>query len=144
MKNGDTPKPEMQARRRELILWIEGVGFGLIIVLGWLAEIFGMPAILFSEPAVMNWSRPILKTAIILCVWAAVHIATRRLLKRLHHLEDYLRICAWCRKMDHEGKWMTMEDYFGSAFATRTSHGVCPECSQKLENSAGRGKARTG
>ena len=144
MKNGDTPKPEMQARRRELILWIEGVGFGLIIVLGWLAEILGMPAILFSEPAVMNWSRPILKTAVILCVWAAVHIATRRLLKRLHHLEDYLRICAWCRKMDHEGKWVTMEDYFGSAFATRTSHGVCPECSQKLENSASRGKARTG
>lgn len=126
----------MKVKRREFILWIEALGFGLIVVLGWLTEILRVPHYLFAEPLDFIWSRPLLKTAVILCVWAVVHLSTRRLLKRLHHLEEYLRICAWCRKMDHDGEWMTMEDYFGSAFATKTSHGVCPDCSRTLEKSA--------
>ena len=128
----------MQAKRREFIHWVEGFGFGAIILLGWLAEVLGMPHLLFAEADTYNWSRPIIRTAVVLCVWALVHVATRRLLKRLYHLEEYLRICAWCRKLNHEGKWMTMENYFGSAYATKTSHGVCPECSRMLENPTSR------
>jgi hypothetical protein len=125
----------METKRRDFILWIEALAFGLIIVLGWLTEIFRVPHYLFSEPAVTNWARPLLKTAVVLCVWAAVHVATQRLLKRLHHLEEYLRMCAWCRKLEHGGEWMPLEDYFGSAFSTKTSHGVCPDCSQQLAGS---------
>jgi len=132
----------MQTKQRISILWIEGFGFGLIIALTWLTEILHVPHFFFAEPDVFNWARPLLRTTVILCVWGAVHISTRQLLKRLHYLEEYLRICAWCRKMDHEGKWVTLEDYFGSAFATRTSHGVCPDCSQKLEKSAGRANGK--
>jgi hypothetical protein len=132
----------MQLKQRVSILWIEGFGFGLIIGLSWLTELLHMPHFFFAEPAVVNWGRPLLRTAVVLCVWAAVHVSTRQLLKRLHYLEEYLRICAWCRKMDHEGKWVTMEDYFGSAFSTQTSHGVCPECSKKLEDSVGHGKGK--
>jgi hypothetical protein len=136
-------KYKMQTKRREFILWIEGFAFGLIILLGWLTEILRVPHFLFAEPAVANWGRPLLKTLVVVSVWTAVHIATRRLLNRLHHLEEYLRICAWCRKMDHEGEWMTIEDYFGSAFATKTSHGVCPECSRNLEKSVSGGRVAT-
>jgi hypothetical protein len=125
----------MAIKRREYILWIEAFAFGLIITLGWLTEIFRLPHYLFSEPEIINWARPLLKTAVVMSVWAAVHLATQRLLKRLHHLEEYLRMCAWCRKLEHGGAWMPLEDYFGSAFATKTSHGVCPECSHQLANS---------
>lgn len=125
----------MQNKGRGFILWIEGLGFGLILTFAWLAEIFRLPQYLFSEPSVYHWGRPIIKSLVIICVWALVHISTRRLLKRLYYLEDYLRLCAWCRKLDHDGTWVTTEDYFGSAFATKTSHGVCPECSDKLEKS---------
>jgi len=68
---------------------------------------------------------------IILLVWAWVHAATRRLLKRLYYLEDFLRICSWCRKVCHDGKWMALEQYFSSKFATPTTHGMCPECMHK-------------
>ena len=119
-------------KQREIILWVEAFAFGLIILLGWLTEIFRLPHYLFSEPEITNWARPLLKTGVVMCVWAAVHVATQRLLKRLHHLEEYLRICAWCRKLEHGGEWMPLEDYFGSAFATKTSHGVCPDCSHQL------------
>jgi len=27
-----------------------------------------------------------------------------------------------------------MEEYFGSRFATETSHGICPECVQKAKD----------
>lgn len=124
----------MQKKRPEYILWIEGFGFGLMLVFTWLTEILRVPQYLFAEPWVTNWNRPLLRTVIIVAVWAAVHIATRRLLRRLHHLEEYLRICAWCKKMDLNGQWVTMEDYLRSAFATQASHGVCPDCSRKLKN----------
>ncbi|HVS52652.1 MAG TPA: hypothetical protein VHD62_09875 [Opitutaceae bacterium] len=121
-----------KTKRRESILWIEAFGFLLIIALGWAAEFLHMPHVIFSGPNDFNWARPVLKTVIVLFVWGAVHAATRQLLKRLHHLEEYLLVCAWCRKIGHEGEWMTMEHYFGSAFATQTTHGICPECSRKV------------
>jgi hypothetical protein len=31
----------------------------------------------------------------------------------------------------HEGEWLDMETYFKSKFATKTSHGMCPECLEK-------------
>jgi hypothetical protein len=68
---------------------------------------------------------------VISLIWVWVHLATRRLLKRLHYLEEFLRVCSWCHKVCHEGEWLTMEKYFNSKFATQTSHGMCPECLQK-------------
>src|SRR5262245_14359761 len=97
-----TPAAKPQPRRREMILWIEGVGFGLIIALGWAAEMLQVPHLVFAESSGFNWARPVAKTVIVLAVWISVHVATRRLLARLHQLEEYLLICAWCRKIGHE------------------------------------------
>jgi hypothetical protein len=113
------------------ILWIETFGFSLLIALSWLTEAIRIPHFLFGEPFVPDWHRAALRTMIILLVWAWVHVATRRLLKRLHHLEEFLRICSWCRKVCHDGEWLEMEKYFNSKFATKTSHGMCPDCLKK-------------
>jgi hypothetical protein len=113
------------------ILWVEAFGFSFIIALSWLTEAMRIPHFLFGEPFTPNWHRAMLRTVVILLVWAWVHLATRRLLRRLHHLEEFLRICSWCRKVCHDGEWLAMEDYFNSKFATRTSHGMCPECLKK-------------
>ncbi len=99
-----------------------------MIAMSWLTELFRIPHYLFGEPFAPDWRRAILRTVVLLLIWAWVHFLTRRLLKRLHHLEEYLRICGWCRKVCHEGEWMEMEKYFKSKFATKTSHGMCPEC----------------
>jgi hypothetical protein len=125
----------MTSKPREFILWIEGIGFSFIIAIVWATEILQVPHLLFAEPPSFHLARPILRSVVIMCVWAAVHISTRRLLKRLHKLEEYLLICAWCRKIGHEGDWMTMEKYFGSAFSTPTTHGICPECSKRVRTS---------
>jgi hypothetical protein len=128
------PKPiAIKTKRRESILWIEGLGFSLIVALTWLTEVLHVPYFLFSESAAFNWPRVLWRTAVIVSVWAAVHLSTRRLLQRLHHLEEYLLVCSWCRKIGHEGAWKTMENYFGTALDTQTTHGICPECRARME-----------
>lgn len=129
------------------ILRQEALGFSLIIVLIWLAELFGVPHLYFGEPPGFVWTRVLLRTVVVLAVWLWVHLMTRRLLRRLYHLEEYLLVCSWCRKVGHEGNWLTMEDYFGSRLNTETSHGICPACAQKqykAHPSATRVDKRTG
>ena len=109
----------------------EAIGFSLIIVLSWATELLGLPHLLFDEPDVANWRRALLRTLVVVAIWIWVHVATKRLLKRLHYLEEFLLVCSWCRKVGHEGEWLTMEEYFGSKFSTETSHGICPECAKK-------------
>ena len=115
-------------KKGDRILWIEAFGFSFIIALTWLSEATRFPHFVFGEPFIVNWHRALLRTAVILLVWAWVHLATRKLLKRLHHLEEFLRICGWCRKVCYQDEWLTMEEYFNSKFATRTTHGMCPDC----------------
>jgi hypothetical protein len=113
------------------ILWIEASGFLFMIIMSWLTELLRIPHYLFGEPFAPDWHRAMLRTVVMGLIWAWVHFLTRRLLKRLHHLEEYLRICGWCRKVCYEDEWMDMEKYFKSKFSTKTSHGMCPECLEK-------------
>lgn len=113
------------------ILRREAIGFFIMIILIWIAEIIRLPHLMLGEPADFNWLRVLMRTAIILCIWAWVYFNTRRLLRRLHELEGFLLVCSWCRRVGHEKNWLTMEEYFGSRLATETSHGICPDCAQK-------------
>lgn len=113
------------------ILWVEATAFSLIIVLSWLTEAIRLPHLLYGENFQPNWHRAILRTIVIICIWFWVHDATRRLLKRLHYLEGFLRVCSWCRKVNNDGQWLEMEKFLSSKFSTKTSHGMCPNCLQK-------------
>jgi hypothetical protein len=120
-----------KTKGRNSILWIEALGFSFLIAMSWLTEVFKIPHYLYGESFVPNWKRAILRTIVVLLIWTWVHFITQRLLKRLHHLEGFLRICSWCRKVNYEDQWMGLEQFFNSKFATRTSHGMCPECLKK-------------
>ena len=117
--------------RENSILWVEAFGFSLLIMLCWFTELVRIPHAFFGEAFTPDWRRAALRTVVIVLVWTWVHLATHRLLKRLHYLEEFLRVCGWCRKVCDDGEWLTMEAYFNSKFATRTSHGMCPECLKK-------------
>lgn len=119
------------------ILRNEAIGFAFIILLTWLAEIIYLPHLLYDEPAEFLWGRVLTRTVVILAIWAWVHFATRRLLSRLHQLEEFLLVCSWCRRVGDNDRWLTMEEYFGSKFSTETSHGICPECAANLRKTGG-------
>lgn len=127
--------PVKESRKKgKSILWIEASGFLFLVVLSWLTEALRIPHYLFGEPFAPDWRRALLRTVILLAIWAWVHLLTRRLLKRLHYLEEFLRVCSWCRKVCYHDEWLEMEKYFSSKFATKTSHGMCPECLQKKKD----------
>jgi len=63
-----------------------------------------------------------------LAVWLLVSNSTRRLLRQVRQLEDFLRVCSWCRRIDYKGEWMPLEEFMEQGFDTPTTHGICPEC----------------
>lgn len=73
-----------------------------------------------------------MESLVALFVWLALFLTTRRLLERLYYLEDFVRVCAWCRKISDGDKWVSLEEYFAEGFAIKTSHGICPECANDL------------
>jgi hypothetical protein len=119
-------------KRPEYIYWIEAIGFSAIIALSWANELIGLPGIIFGGPVTPNWREAVIETFIALLVWSAVHLMTRKILKRLHYLEEFLRVCAWCHKIAYNDEWISIEDYFSQEFDKETSHGICPECAKKL------------
>lgn len=113
------------------ILRLQATGFSALIASIWLVEILHLPHLLYGVPAEFDLPRVLLRTGVVLVIWLWVHLTTRRLLLRLHELEEFLLVCSWCRRVGDEDRWLTMEEYFGSRLATETSHGICPDCAKK-------------
>jgi hypothetical protein len=124
------PTPTKTLRGRT-ILRLQALGFSVLIVLSWLAEFSHVPHRWFGDAPEFNLARVLARTAVLLAIWLIVHLTTRRLLRRLHELEDFLLICSWCRKVGDRGGWMSFEQYFDRKFSTGTSHGICPECAER-------------
>ncbi|UYP46218.1 hypothetical protein NEF87_002503 [Candidatus Lokiarchaeum ossiferum] len=54
-------------------------------------------------------------------------------LMKIHTLESILPICSSCKKIhSEEGSWLPVDDYFRMSKGTEFTHGLCPECSQKM------------
>lgn len=116
------------------VLWYEGVGFSLIILFAWLNELADLPRrFLGGAVHARDLTASVFQTLIVLMIWFVVFRLTRRLLARLHYLEGFLRVCAWCRKVGHEDRWMLIEQYFADGFQIHTTHGMCPDCLKKIE-----------
>jgi hypothetical protein len=114
------------------ILWIEGIGFGVIILLSWLDELIALPRLILGGGAHPNWRESALESLLTFIVWLAVFVTTRRILRRFHYLEEMLQMCAWCRKLNHGGEWTSLEDYCSRELGVDISHGICPSCGRTL------------
>ncbi len=99
-------------RASERILWYENLGFLALILLFWANELLDLPRLLFGGKTRMNWREAALESLLALAVWLVVHLLTRRLLARLHYLERFLKVCAWCWKIGDGDDWLPMEQYF--------------------------------
>ncbi len=121
----------MQTKSGRSILLKVTIGFLVMIALTWVVEVVRLPHLLYGEDAEFRWGRVLFRTIVMLGIWAWAHFTIRRLLRRLHELEEFLRVCSWCRRLGNQGRWQTMEEFFDSRLATETSHGICPDCAGK-------------
>ncbi len=54
-------------------------------------------------------------------------------LAQVRQLQGLLPICAYCKKIrDDSNYWQTVESYIGQRSAATFSHGICPDCKEKI------------
>jgi two-component system cell cycle sensor histidine kinase/response regulator CckA len=57
----------------------------------------------------------------------------RDALAKVKTLSGMIPICAWCRKIRNDkGYWDQVEEYIESRSNATFTHGICPECSEKM------------
>jgi sigma-B regulation protein RsbU (phosphoserine phosphatase) len=64
-----------------------------------------------------------------------LHVAQRILgyTQQVQQLESFIPVCSYCNKVrDDRDFWQQIEEYIRKRTGTRFSHGVCPDCYQKI------------
>src|ERR1017187_5209815 len=116
------------------IIIYQNLGFLGIIALCYLDDLLKLPSLIFSDhPFVILHRRTTLEMLLVLGVWFVVTASTRRILNRIRYLEEFMRVCAWCRRINYHGEWMRLEEFMQQGFDTPTTHGICTECRNQQE-----------
>ena len=114
------------------VLVCQSAGFLAIIFVCLFDELLGLSALVFGNQSYIVDLRDFaLKMLLILCVWLLVSGSTRRILAQAQHLAKFMKVCAWCRRIQHEGHWMPLEKFLSLGTDKPTSHGICEECLRK-------------
>jgi hypothetical protein len=110
------------------ILWHEIAAFVVIIAVSWLNELLGVPARVFGGEHHPNIPEAMLETTVVVAVATPIVLRTRRVVARLFYLESFVKVCAWCQKVEEGGRWVPISEFLQQRFDTATSHGMCPSC----------------
>lgn len=113
------------------VLLYEAVAFAVLLVSIWVGSLL---PILLRERTAMEWEDPILETAALVLVAIPTLVLSKRILDRLHYLEGFLRLCAWCHRVEVNGEWILVEEFLKRRLSTQTSHGICESCNQIIRN----------
>ena len=125
------------------VILYQNIGFLVVIALGFLDEMTRLSSLVFGD-VVQNWEfrRSTLGMLLVLAVWFLVSMSTRRILDRLHYLEKFIRVCAWCHHINFKNQWITMEEFLRQGFDTPTTHGICPTCLAEQKAAIARAKEK--
>lgn len=118
-----------QRTYEKFILALELIGFAGVLAVIWLDEFIDLPFLDFG--AAKTPPRPEeywFETICVLLLGVAVVSATLWVFRRLRILEDLIRVCAWCRKVNVGEEWVSFEDYMKLQHDVKSTHGICPTC----------------
>ncbi len=113
------------------VLLYEVVAFMTLLVSIWVGSLL---PILLRYRATMEWEDPILETTALVSVAVPTLLLSKRILDRLHYLEGFLRLCAWCHRVNVNGEWILIEEFLKRRLSTQTSHGICESCNQIIRD----------
>ena len=121
----------------------QNLGFLGIIILCFLEDLLQLPSLIFSNhPFAFLYRQSTLEMLLVLGVWFLVSMSTRRVLERIHYLEKFMRVCAWCRRINYHDEWMRLEEFMRQGFDTPTTHGICAECLQRQKDAIEQARQR--
>jgi hypothetical protein len=95
--------------------------------------------------ALLAWFLQVLgmSTGFLTVILNLEHVALERSQANVRRLRGLLPICAWCRKVrDDRGYWKEIEVYVRDHSEVDFTHGLCPECHERLDQSAANGAPR--
>ncbi len=111
------------------IIFLEMVGFVAVMAVIWLDELADLPYYLaVADRTPPRVPEAVLESALVVLVCAGVIASTIWLSRRIEHLESYIVMCAWCRRVRVDGRWITFEEYLCEKDNLETSHGLCKAC----------------
>jgi hypothetical protein len=123
------------------IVVYQNLGFLSTIILCFLDDLLKLPSLIFSNhPFAFVYRRSTLEILLVLGVWFLVSVSTRRILERVRHLEKFMRVCAWCRRINYHDEWMPLEEFMQQGFDTPTTHGICSECLRRQQEAIERSR----
>jgi hypothetical protein len=125
------------------LLFLEAVGFGLVVTIVWLDEWLDLPHRLFGAPPTpVRVAEALLETVLAVLVGAGVIAISRRAFARIEYLESLVYMCAWCRRVRRTGEgddWLTVESFLEREHQAATSHGICDDCARQIASPLGAG-----
>jgi hypothetical protein len=122
-------KMEKQRTYEKVILGQQLFGFIAVIAVLWLDEYVDLPFRFLG--AAKTPSRPqefYLEAPMVLIVAIGVVVATLWVFQRLRLFENYVQVCAWCRKVNVNNEWVSFEQYLKREYDVHSTHDICPEC----------------
>ncbi len=116
------------------VIAYEIVAFLIIILIIWLDEILDIPYLLLGAVQTpINWRESLFETVVILILAKVIVHITSKLFEQMRNLEGLLPICASCKRIkDDQDSWKQIETYVRDRSEADFSHGICPECAEKL------------
>jgi len=107
-----------------------------IILLVWLDEAVDLPAMLFSAPPEPDgrWTESLIQSIEIAMLGGILVWYISRLRKRIDELENYIVVCAWCKRVRYKDeRWVSIEYFLKHHRDISTSHGICPDCAHSIK-----------
>jgi len=130
------PPPKQTLYWQKALVW-QSLAFLIVIILTWSDALFDLTHFLLGLPhREMDINRTAITTVVILLLWIFSAYKVYRVVSRLSYLESFLHVCAWCRKIEYQDQWLSLEAHFMQKTGRKPSHGICPECSEKMLQSA--------
>lgn len=103
---------------------VEIIGFLGIILLCWVTE--------YLDP-VFHLKEVLIQTAGTIIAGSITIYLSRQFIKRIKYLEGFMVICASCKQIrGTDDEWVPVEQMISSKMDLEFSHGICPECAEKL------------
>ncbi len=127
------PPPKQEVHWHKALFW-HALGFITIVMVLWADKLFGIWSHLgVGDENNETYLEVSAKSGVVILLWIFSAYKIYLIVSRLSYLESFLHVCAWCRKIEVEQKWFTIEQHFAQQTGVKASHGICPECAKKLE-----------
>ena len=106
----------------------------MLLVLTWCDSLFDlMHYLLGHPPRSANIEEIVIKTVVIVLLWMGSAYKLYMIVSRLSYLENFLHVCAWCRRIQHQDVWLSLEEHFQQQTGATISHGICPKCAERFK-----------